>query len=137
MNQTGCILGFDYGAKHIGVAVGQTVTRTASPLQTLSMRANKIDWRALEALVRSWQPLMFVVGEPLNMDGTEQAMTAAARRFGRQLQGRFTLPVAYADERLSTVEARRHQAATGTLGRPDHPVAACVILETWLAENLH
>jgi putative holliday junction resolvase len=130
-----CALGFDYGTKHIGVAVGQTVTATASPLAIVTGRNGKPDWARIEALVSEWQPDILVVGEPLNMDGSEQSMTEAARRFGRQLHGRFGLPVELADERLSTVEARATQARTGRLGEPDHPQAARVILETWLTEN--
>lgn len=129
-----CVLGFDFGQRHIGVAVGQTVTGSARGLETVRVRDGRPDWQRIEALLREWQPDRLVVGEPLNMDGSEQSMTAAARRFARQLHGRFGLPVEHADERLSTVEARRLLAEAGRLERADHPLAAQVILEGWLAE---
>jgi putative Holliday junction resolvase len=128
-----CALGFDYGTKHLGVAVGQTVTGTATPLTTLAVRDGKPDFDRIEALIKEWQPSVLVVGEPLNMDGSEQIMTVKARRFARQLAGRFRLPVETADERLSTVEARRIMATQGRLDQADHPLAACVILESWLS----
>ncbi|NKC15371.1 MAG: Holliday junction resolvase RuvX [Gammaproteobacteria bacterium] len=130
-----CVLGFDYGTKHIGVAVGQTVTGTASPLQTISTRNSKPDWAEIAVLIEEWQPDCLIVGEPLNMDGSPQAMTAAANEFARQLTERFQLPVHKADERLSTIEARRLLANRGQLARRDHPVAAKVILDGWLMEN--
>lgn len=95
------------------------------------MRGKGPDWAAITDLIEAWQPDAFVVGLPLNMDGTEQSMTRAARRFGNQLAGRFGRTVYRADERLSTVEAKQRLAAAGTLG-DDDAVAAQVILETWL-----
>ena len=129
------VMAFDYGLRHIGVAVGQSVTATAAPLETVSVCNGKPDWARIQTLLESWQPDAAVVGEPLNMDGTEQAMTAAARRFGRQLNGRFGLTVHHADERLSSVEARAQLAERGQIGRADHPYAAQIILETWLQER--
>lgn len=126
------VLGFDYGLRHIGVAVGQSVTGTASPLCTVAVRNGKPDWPAIETLLTTWAPDVAIVGEPLNMDGSEQMMTAASRRFARQLHGRFGIPVQHADERLSTVEARAELAEAGRLDRPDHPVAARIIVESWL-----
>ena len=125
-------LGFDYGLKHLGVAVGQTITATASPLETVRIRNGKPDWDRISALISAWQPDFLVVGEPLNMDGSEQAMTKASRRFSRQLHGRYGVRVELIDERLSTVEARERLAEQGRSGQPDHPVAAQVLLETWL-----
>ena len=125
-------LGFDYGLKHLGVAVGQTITDTASALETVKIRNGKPDWARIGELIRAWQPDLLVVGEPLNMDGSEQAMTKASRRFARQLHGRYGMRVELVDERLSTVEARERLAEQGRSGEPDHPVAAQVLLETWL-----
>lgn len=127
------VLGFDVGSKYIGAAVGQTVTATANPLETIRVRNGKPDWARIEMLIRTWEPQVVVVGEPLNMDGTEQPMTATARRFGRQIHGRFGVAVETTDERLSTVEARARLHAAGELHRQsDHPFAAQVIVETWL-----
>jgi putative holliday junction resolvase len=128
------VLGFDYGSRYIGIAVGQSVTATAAALETVQVRNGKPDWLRIQKLLEEWQPDAVVVGEPLNMDGTEQAMTVAARRFARQLHGRFGVPVHHVDERLSSVEARAQLAERGQLDRADHPYAAQLLLETWLAD---
>ena len=129
------LLGFDFGVKRIGVAVGQSVTGSARPLKTVRARNNKPDWPGISELVSTWQPMGLVVGLPFNMDGTEQDTTDRARRFGRQLEARYRLPVHFVDERLSTVEAR---ARLRTRRRPDDeldPVAAQLILETWFTQQ--
>ncbi|MCZ6719787.1 MAG: Holliday junction resolvase RuvX [Gammaproteobacteria bacterium] len=126
------LLGFDYGEKHIGVAVGQTLTATASPLETVQVKNRQPDWDTISRLIETWKPDALIVGLPLNMDGTPQAMTRAAERFMRQLQGRYPLPVQPVDERLSTIEAvDRSKSARQTVDA----IAAQVILETWLALN--
>ena len=129
------VLGFDYGLRHIGVAVGQTVTGTATPVGSIDHRGSRPDWDAIARLVTAWGPDALVVGDPLNMDGTEQPITRAARRFARQLQGRFHLPVHSADERLSTREAHARLGPRRRRLGDDHPVAAQVVLETWLSEH--
>jgi putative Holliday junction resolvase len=129
------LLGFDYGERSIGVAVGQTLTGTATALGTVAVRRRQPDWATISRIVEEWRPDGLVVGEPLNMDGTTQTMTRRAQRFGRQLAERYRLPVFAADERLSTREARWRMAAEGDTARADHPLAAQIILETWLAES--
>lgn len=120
---------FDYGEKRIGVAIGQNLTATATPLETIALRRGRPDWQRISQLVRDWQPRALIVGNPLNMDGTVQPITHAADRFARQLAGRFGLPVYLADERLSTFEARLRLGS----GAGIDAVAAQVILESWLA----
>ncbi len=127
------LLGFDYGEKRIGVAVGQTLTATAAPLGSVRVNRARPDWDAIARLIRTWQPDALVVGLPLNMDGSEQATTQAARRFKNQLEGRFHMPVHTADERLSTREARERLSARAVSRSGDDPVAAQVILETWFS----
>ncbi len=126
------LLGFDYGTRRIGVAVGQTLTGTARPLTTLPCRNGKPDWETIGRLIREWQPSRLVVGLPLHMDGTEQPMTDQARRFGRQLEGRYNLPVEWMDERLSSEEAERTLGSARDKAAVD-AVAAAVILRDWLA----
>jgi len=126
-------LAFDYGDKRIGVAVGQSLTGTATPLRSVSVRDREPDWDVIARLVSDWLPDALVVGLPLNMDGSEQIATHSARRFTRKLAARFALPVHFADERLTTVEAKRRLEADGRAGEDDDPVAAQVILEAWLA----
>lgn len=137
------LLGFDYGTKHIGVAVGQELTGTSTPLATLPSRNENPDWDAITRLIEDWRPTALVVGIPLNMDGTEQPMTQAAQRFARRLEGRYRLPVHLADERLSSVEAGRllHErgADAGTRRsrrrRELDEVAAHLILQTFFSQH--
>lgn len=133
------LLGFDFGMKRIGVAVGQTVTKTARPLVTLKAKQGKPQWDTVTQLVNTWQPDGFVVGIPLNMDGTEQPLTESTRNFAKQLQERFNLPVYEMDERLSSKDARERLFAEGGYkalqdGQVDG-VAAQLILQNWLTET--
>jgi putative Holliday junction resolvase len=132
----GAVLGFDYGVRRIGVAVGQTITRTATPLTTLPTRDDKPDWEAIGRLIRDWQPESIVVGLPYQMDDTEAPVAVRARRFARQLEGRYRVPVFFADERLTTCEAERQ---LGRDARRDalrvDAMAARLILETWLCDR--
>jgi putative Holliday junction resolvase len=96
------LLCFDYGTKRIGVAVGQSITGTASPLDIIHVHNNKPDWKAIAHLIDNWKPDALVVGVPLQMDSKRQDMTIAADKFARQLEGRFHLQVYGIDERLSS-----------------------------------
>jgi putative Holliday junction resolvase len=141
------LLGFDFGTKRIGVAVGQEVTGTARPLTTLNAVKHKPDWDGISRLIKEWQPDLLVVGLPLHMDGTEQEMTRAARRFSNQLNGRYHLPVELMDERLSSDEAESilsEQSATGSTGLRDSMfpdkaqidmISAQLILQSWMEQQ--
>ncbi|HEX7965608.1 MAG TPA: Holliday junction resolvase RuvX [Gammaproteobacteria bacterium] len=130
-------LGFDFGLRRIGVAVGQTLTGSASPLGVVTPRAGEPDWEAIGRLVAEWRPAALVVGLPYNMDLSEQEMTAHARRFAEGLAQRFPLPVHTVDERLSSREAeaqlkeRRQQGRRRVTREDIDGAAACVILESW------
>ncbi len=128
-------LGFDFGTRRIGVAVGQSVSGTASALLTLHARANKPDWETIARLIEQWRPAALVVGLPLNMDGSENDLTRRSRRFGRQLQERFRLPVHTMDERLSSVAAEQRLAEQGRGRQAVDEVAAQIILEDWLQQR--
>lgn len=123
-------LAFDYGERRIGVAVGQTQTRTAQALVTLPVRNGQIDWPAIAKLVEQWQPQQLVVGLPTTDDGQPHLNAAPIARFARRLHGRFHLPVAFVDERLSSYAASE-DPDTRRVGLD--AVAARLILETWLA----
>ena len=99
------LLGFDFGKKRIGIAIAQEVTGTARPLVTVTAVKHKPDWDSISKIIAEWQPDLLVVGLPIHMDGTEQEMTQAARRFSNQLNGRYQIPIALMDERLSSDEA--------------------------------
>lgn len=132
----GNIIGFDFGYKRIGVAVGQHLTCSAVPLETLSAQQGIPSWNDIEKLIKEWKPQAFVVGVPTCIDGTEQYTTAAARDFATTLNQRFFLPVHQVDERLSTVEARSKLFAMGGYRKIKKTqvdsIAACIILEQWL-----
>ena len=128
-------LSFDFGRARIGVAVGEAVTGAARPLRTLSTRQQRPDWDAIARLIAEWRPDWLVVGVPRHADDTDSAMTTAALRFSRQLHGRFHLPVATMDERLSSWEAEQREfAAAGRRPGKDAVLdaqAAAIILESW------
>jgi putative Holliday junction resolvase len=131
------LLGFDFGIKRIGVAVGQSITRTVTPLITLHNTNQTPDWQAIGKLIAEWQPAKLVVGLPLHLDGTSQPLTARAQRFGNQLKGRYNLPVEMVDERLTSHEAeselvkRRSKSVKSDIDA----LAAALILQSWLDEH--
>ena len=132
------VLTFDFGTKSIGVAVGQEITGTASPLAALKAQDGVPDWNKVQQLYDEWLPNVVVVGLPLNMDGTEQYVTQLAKRFANRLLGRFKVSVETWDERLSTADAKAMLFELGgykklTKDKVDS-VSACVIFTSW-AEN--
>lgn len=132
------VMGFDFGMKQIGVAVGQSLTATATPVATLSAKDGIPDWHEIERLIEQWQPAALIVGLPLNMDGTTSESSRRAKKYANRLQDKFRLPTHTIDERLSTIEARNLAKITAkTKGWQKHSldsIAAAVILETWLAQ---
>jgi len=130
------VLAFDFGTKSIGVAVGQEITGTASPLAALKARDGIPDWNVIEKLYEEWQPQLVVVGLPLNMDGTEQEVTQRAKKFANRLHGRFKVAVDLCDERLTTTDAKSMLFELGgykklTKEKIDS-VSACVIFTSWV-----
>lgn len=133
-------LGFDFGNKKIGVAIGQTTTGTASPLQTLRSPNQKIDWDAIARLIAEWRPAGLVVGLSKQADGSDNLITPRMQKFCRQLHGRFNLPVYQIDEALSTFEAKQLLfdelgVRAGKLWEVQDQLAAQLILQSWL--NTH
>jgi putative Holliday junction resolvase len=133
------ILGFDFGQKNIGVSVGQELTKTASELTVIKARDGIPNWDDIEKLIKQWQPQLFVVGLPLNMDGTEQTMTHAAKKFGNRLKANFKIDVEWQDERLTTYEALDHLGIHDKMqskhrGDVDR-VSAQLILQSWLDQQ--
>ncbi|MFM8332559.1 MAG: Holliday junction resolvase RuvX [Candidatus Methylumidiphilus sp.] len=133
----GTYLGFDYGDKHIGVAVGQSLTRTATGLETIPALRKQVVWSSIAKLVEIWKPQGFVVGLSYQEDGSENPITPHILRFCRQLEGRHHLPVYTMDETLSTVESKSlyyHSRAkqSAKFGAVKDILAAQLILQTWL-----
>ena len=127
------VIGFDFGSRWTGVAVGQTLTGRATPLRAIKSR----DWREIENILREWQPQVLVVGLPLNMFDQQQQMSRQAQRFARQLEGRFGIKTQLVDERLTTREAYR--LALENSGKKSKQeidcLAAALIVESWLVEH--
>lgn len=135
---TRTVLAFDYGLRQIGVAVGNCLTASTQALTTLRAKEGIPQWHEVEALLKEWQPDLLVVGDPLNMDGSDGALGERARKFSRRLHGRFGLQVEMTDERLSSFEAKQHLQEQGHRGNytsvPPDDYAAELILQTWMRE---
>jgi putative Holliday junction resolvase len=128
-------LAFDFGLKRTGVALGNTLSGGARPLETIDTERNDARFERIAALVREWEPDLFVVGLPLDRDGAETPISKRARRFGQQMNGRFGLPVKFVDERFSSAvvedalrPGRENKASLDA-------AAAAVILQAWLDQQ--
>lgn len=140
MPSSGLVLGFDYGSKRIGVAVGQTISGTASSLTVLSNSQQL--WQNIEELIKEWQPTALVVGLPLDLDEAETETSKAARKFAARLHGRFGLQVHMQDERFSSMDASeqfKNLRQQGSVKRKDSKAldaaAARLITENWLQQQ--
>jgi putative Holliday junction resolvase len=103
---TKTILAFDFGEKRIGVAVGNTFSKTAEPLKIIQEKNQDEKFKAIETLIQEWQPELLIVGLPTHPDGAEHEMTLKAKRFGNQLHGRFQKEVVWVDERYTSVSVQ-------------------------------
>ena len=128
------VLGFDFGMRRIGVAIGQTITATARPLDVLPALNGAPNWEDVSRLIEEWKPQALVVGQPLAMDGSFSDITKAAKRFGNRLNGRYHLPVFSMDERLSSHEAENMQRDGQARTQSVDSIAAAIILQSWLEE---
>lgn len=140
MKLDGTVLGFDVGAKRIGVAVGSAFGSGARALAVIDVHANGPDWQAIDKLRAEWRPDGLVVGDPMTLEGGDQPIRQRAHAFARELQARYQLPVVLVDERSSSVEAAQRFALDRAEGRKRRrdavaldAVAAAVIIERWLA----
>jgi putative Holliday junction resolvase len=137
------VLAFDFGLRRIGVACGDTVSRTAAPLEAVPVKFGVPRWELIAALLREWQPALLVVGLPYNVDGSDSPMTQGARGFAAELALRHQLQAVLVDERYSSreAEARLKSARESGLRRRRvaktdvDAAAACVILERWFTEG--
>jgi putative Holliday junction resolvase len=132
---------FDFGYKKIGTAVGQTITATASPLQTIRSINQSPDWEIISKLIKEWQPAGLVVGISRQADGSDNPVTQRMLKFCRQLEGRYQLPVYQQDETLSTFEAKQMlfdelNVNAGKLWEVQDQLAAQLILQSWLNDYI-
>jgi putative Holliday junction resolvase len=136
------VLAFDFGHRRIGVACGDTISRSAAPLHTVPAGPAGPQWELIDSLLREGQPAVVVVGVPYNIDDSENAMSGSARGFAAELERRYRVRVELVDERYSSLEAasrlkmaresgvRRRRVAKADVDA----AAACVILERWFSE---
>jgi putative Holliday junction resolvase len=136
----GTVLGFDVGARRIGVAVGSAFGHGARALAVIDVHGEATDWPAIDRLQQEWRPDGFVVGDPMTLDGGDQPIRQRAHAFARELQLRYRIPVVLMDERASSIEAAQRFAVDRASGRKRRrdaaaldAVAAAVIVERWLA----
>lgn len=134
----GTLLGFDFGTRRIGIAVGNTISASANPLETIDDEKNDNRFARIGALIAEWQPAALVVGLPCNEDGSPHEMTALARRFANRLKGRFNLPTILVDERYTSLAAAERLDEAGIHGRKQKALldqyAAQQILQAYLDE---
>ena len=137
----GTILAFDFGEKRIGVATGETLLASAHPLAVIRAESNDDRFAAIGKLIAEWQPVQLVVGLPTHADGTPHEMTRLATKFAERLKRRFDIPVAFADERLTSLDAESRLRETGRNSKSAKPlldaVAAQLILQTWFESPHH
>jgi putative Holliday junction resolvase len=132
---SGTVLGFDYGAKRVGVAVGETATRIANPLGTIEGEANETRFAAIDRYVAEWKPVAFVVGQPKHGDGSVHEVARLAGKFARRLAGRYKRDVMLVDETLTsaTAEAQLRETRTRAAKKTDvDALAATIILQSFL-----
>lgn len=125
------VIAFDYGTRRIGVAIGNTLIKSAQALKTVEESSEDMRFRVIEQLLKEWQPNRLVVGLPRHPDGAEHEMSAKARRFGNQLQGRFRLPVDWVDERYSSAVLESDSKMRDNLDAQ----SAALILEQYFQEK--
>ncbi len=133
------VLGIDYGLKRIGIASGQTITGSASPITTLNQINGTTDWLALEKLVLQWRPQALIVGMPYYLDGKENDMTKVVEKFCLELEKRFNLPIFKINEALSSYEAEEILKKSTKIGKHNkHEIdkmAAAIIVQNWLDQQ--
>ena len=127
-------MAFDFGIKNIGIAIGQEITKTASTFYSITAIDGQPNWSELDKIINEWQPHLFVVGDPFNMDGTRSKIQDLADRFSNSLNKRYDINIEKTDERLSSREAKE-RLEKETIGTKDssnkHSISAQVILEDW------
>ena len=128
------VMAFDYGLKNIGIAIGQNITKSASTFYAIKAREGEPDWIKLDSIVEEWEPAIFIVGDPFNMDGTRSEFQKRISQFSTKLKNRYKIRLHMMDERLTTKEAKE-RIKTESSGLNEsankHSVSAQIILEDW------
>ena len=132
--ESSVIMAFDYGLRNIGIAIGQNITMSASTFYTIKAKEGEPDWIKLDSIVKEWEPTLFIVGDPFNMDGTRSEFQKRISQFSTELKNRYKIRLHMMDERLTTKEAKERMK-TESSGLKEsankHSISAQIILEDW------
>ena len=134
LREVGVVMAFDFGLRNIGIAVGQNITKTASTFYAIKAKGGEPDWKKLDSIVKEWDPSLFIVGDPLNMDGTKSEFQKEIFKFSSELKTRYKVEIQMIDERLTTKEAKdRIENGPNMLNSSEnkHSISAQIILEDW------
>ena len=132
--ESGVIMAFDYGLRNIGIAIGQNITKSASTFYAIKAKEGEPDWIKLDSIVKEWEPALFIVGDPFNMDGTKSEFQKRISQFSTKLKNRYKIRLHMMDERLTTKEAKeRIKTESSELKKSTnkHSISAQIILEDW------
>ena len=132
--ESSVIMAFDYGLRNIGIAIGQNITKSASTFYAIKAKEGEPDWIKLDSIVKEWEPTLFIVGDPFNMDGTRSEFQKRISQFSAELKNRYKIRLHMIDERLTTKEAKE-RLKTESSGLKEsankHSISAQIILEDW------
>ena len=134
VKEFGVVMAFDYGLRNIGIAIGQNITKSASTFYAIKAKEGVPDWMKLDLIIEEWEPDLFIVGDPFNMDGTKSKFQKKITKFSTELKKRYEIELHMMDERLTTKEAieRIHNKPDGIKDSANkHSISAQIILEDW------
>tara|TARA_B100001173_G_scaffold298120_1_gene295398 strand:+ start:1959 stop:2381 length:423 start_codon:yes stop_codon:yes gene_type:complete len=132
--ELGAVMAFDYGLRNIGIAIGQNITKSSSTFYAIKAKDGEPDWTTLDSIIEEWQPDLFIVGDPFNMDGTKSEFQKRISKFSSELKKRYKIRLHMMDERLTTKEAKERikDEFNGLKGSANkHSISAQIILEDW------
>ena len=134
IEESGVVMAFDFGLRNIGIAIGQNITKSASTFYAIKAKEGEPDWMKLDSIVKEWEPSLFIVGDPINMDGTKSEFQKRILKFSNDLKKRYAINIYKMDERLTTKEAKERikDESNGLQASANkHSISAQIILEDW------
>lgn len=134
IEESGVVMAFDFGLRNIGIAIGQNITKSASTFYAIKAKEGEPDWMKLDSIVKEWEPSLFIVGDPINMDGTKSEFQKRIIKFSIDLKRRYAIKIYKMDERLTTKEAKERikDESNGLQASANkHSISAQIILEDW------
>ena len=134
IEESGVVMAFDFGLRNIGIAIGQNITKSASTFYAIKAKEGEPDWMKLDSIVKEWEPSLFIVGDPINMDGTKSEFQKRILKFSNDLKRRYAINIYKMDERLTTKEAKERikDESNGLQASANkHSISSQIILEDW------